>query len=411
MPNIKRVVTIVIFIFATFIIGLFLYTIFFQPLTTETNVPPAGGGQPIGGDPGLIGNSNARLPGGTVPSPTPTETPSPQPSAAGGTATGGLTQVFPAITTVSDGVTMDRDGSSLVYYDVSDGKFYRLTKDGKIQTLNDRIFHDVQKITWSDDRQRAVLECPDSANIIFDFASGKQVSLPNHWEDFDFSPAGDQIIAKSIGMDSGNRWLVVTDATGSKERPIAPLGNIADSVITAWSPSNQMVAIKVQGSGASEQELFFVGLNDERYRSTVVPGLGFEGNYTPDGNQLLYSVYSSRTQVKPELWLTSVSPDAIGENRRTVGLQTWAHKCTFADASVAYCAVPETLPVGAGMYPNESDNSADQLYRVDLLNGGTTLVALPELGHTMESLTVSSDGRNLYYTAKQDSKVYRIQLK
>lgn len=412
MPSLKRVITIVTFIAVTFIIGLFLYTVFFQPLTTDTNMTPSGGGtQPIGGGTGLVGNSNARLPGGIAPTPTPTGTPSPQPSAAGGTATGGLTQVYPAITTASDGVAVDRDGASLLYYDVSDGKFYRLTKDGKIESLNDRIFYNVQKITWSDDRQHAVLEYPDGANIIFDFTTGKQVSLPNHWEDFDFSPTGDQLIAKSIGMDAGNRWLVVTDVSGSRERAIVPLGNIADSVIPAWSPNNQMVAIKVQESGADEQELFFVGLNDERYRSAVVPGLGFEGNYTPDGAQLLYSVYSSRTEVKPELWIASVSPDAIGENRRTVGLQTWAHKCTFANASVAYCAVPETLPVGAGLYPNETDNGADQLYRVDLQSGSSTLVAVPSFGHTMESLTVSGDGSNLYYTAKQDSKVYRIQLK
>ncbi len=172
-----------------------------------------------------------------------------------------------------------------------------------------------------------------------------------------------------------------------------------------------MVALQVETSGAQNQEIFFIGQNDERFPSTAVPGWGFEGQWTPDGQQLLFSVHSSRTGNRPELWLMDASPATVGANRRTVGLLTWAHKCALANAAVAYCAVPQGLPEGAGLFPEEMDDHQDTLYRVDLASGGTTVVATPDAPQTMRGLQVSSDGRFLYYTARQDGNVYRIQLK
>lgn len=412
MSRFQRILLIITFVVVTVMLGLLLYAAFFSPRVSRVGNSAMGTGTFDGTTPGTgLDGTSARLPG-TSPSPAePTTEITPRPSPVSLIASGGTIRAELAFDANARNLTLDRDGTSLLYYDGNDGRFYRVGPDGAARPLTDRVFHSVEQITWSADRQRAVLEYPDGANIIYEFGSGRQFTLPKHWEEFSFAPDSNQIIAKSIGLDQDNRFLVVSDSSGARIRPVASIGANADSIIPSWSPSGQIVAMQVENSGSERQEIFFVGLNDEHFPSTVVPGWGFEGNWTPDGRQLLYSVYSGQNGNRPELWLVEASPTNVGANRRTVGLQTWAHKCTFADASVAYCAVPQSLPAGAGLFPVEMDNQADSLYRVDLARGNTTLVATPDRGQTMRSLQLSGDGRFLYYTARQDGKVYRLQLK
>ncbi|MDD5109726.1 MAG: hypothetical protein PHI63_00745 [Patescibacteria group bacterium] len=411
MPRLQRIVFIVTFIMVAFTLGLLLYAVFFAPETGPgggVNVNYSGGGGGIEVPP--LGGINGRLPGGQ-PTPTAAVSPTPAGTPVSPVANGGLTHTQQIGDRTGQGFTLDHDGSSLLYYNGDDGIFYRLTSDGKATRLSDHVFHDVQQVTWSDDRQRAVLEYPDGQNIIYDFGTSKQVTLPKHWESFDFSPDGTQVVAKSIGLDVDNRWLVMTDMNGNQTRPIASIGQNADAITPSWSPNNQMVATLTENQGSDSSDLIFIGLNNENYPSLTLPGLGYEGQWTPSGNQLLYSVHSGRSNSKPELWIVDATASTMGSNRREIGLQTWSHKCTFDSTTTAYCAVPSTLQDGAGLFPQEMDNSADQLYRVDLATGATSLVATPDEQHTMQSLQVSSDGRTLYYVAKQDGKAYKIQLK
>lgn len=415
MSALKRILTIIGFLLVTIGLGYLMYAVFFRP---QLPGPPAEPTPTAGGLPHVGGNVNAsrilttngRLPASlTTPTPSPALTPIVPTASA--IANGGLTRTTEYLTTGVQQPTLAPDGVSLLYYDPRDGRFFRSSPEGTITPFNDRSFHSVQQVTWAEDRRRAVLEYPDGANIIYDFTTGKQTTLPRHWEAFDFAPGGNQLVGKSIGLEPENRWLVVADAGSGGVKTVAALGENAPSVRTDWSPNGQIIALQVETQGIDRQEIFPIGLNQEQFHSLVVPGWGFEGQWTPDGRQLLYSVHSSRQQSKPELWVADATPETIGANRRDLGLQTWARKCAFAGATTAYCAVPQTLPTGAGLFPAETDASADRLYRVDLDSGSTTLVAEPDADHTMRDLLVTRDGQHLYYTARQDGKVYRIQLK
>lgn len=409
MSRLQRALLVVMFVVVTIGLGILIYAVFFGSRIAEVGEIEPGGGAAVEGDGRPI------VPSGQLPTERPSPSPSPSPRAQASpvspVASGGATLTQRVIDTEVQQLTLDRDGVSVLYYNPANGRFHRLTARGTIETLDNRIFHNVEEITWSDDRRRAVLEYPDGANIIYDFSMSKQTTFPKHWEAFDFAPGGNQLVAKSIGLDTNNRWLVVTDASGSRTRPIAPLGQNADTVTPDWSPNGQMVALQVENGSQQNQEIFFIGQNDERFPSAQVPGWGFESQWTPSGSQLLYSVYSARTDNRPELWLSDATPSSVGTNRIAIGLQTWARKCTFGSPTVAYCAVPQALPKGAGLFPQELDTGADNVYRVDLTSGTTALVARPNQTHSMRELLVSSDGRSLYYTARQDGKVYRIQLK
>ena len=82
--------------------------------------------------------------------------------------------------------------------------------------------------------------------------------------------------------------------------------------------------------------------------------------------------------------------------------------------TTAYCAVPESLPEGAGYVPEVADNTPDLIYKIDLTTGAKTLLARPtgdRNNYTVEQLMVSSDGSVLYFVDKQTGRLYSIKLK
>jgi len=400
------------FIAVVLLLGYLLYAIFFKapPEGLETGgetatsttvgglpVSPSGSGQVV-----TTGQSTG-LPGSTEGSN----------ALASEKAQGGLTKTVEINQTPSLGTTLSKDGTNLQYYNQDDGKFYKVNKNGQITALADKTFYNISSITWSPDRNQAILEYPDGANIVYNFTTDKQTTLPSHWEDFDFSPDGEKIVMKSLGLDPNNRWLAITNQDGSETRAIEEIGEKDATVYPSWSPNNQVVAMYTEGVDFDRQEVFFLGLNDENFKSMVVEGRGFEPKWFPEGDRLLYSVYSSDNDLKPMLWTAAAEGDDIGLGRKSLNIETWADKCVFADASGSdlYCAVPKDLEKGAGLFPELADNTYDQLYKIDPATGAKKLIATPDGFYSMSDLIVSSNGYQLYFTDDNTKKIYKINLK
>jgi len=405
----KKIFFLIIFILAIFFIGYMLYFIFFkteettiivtQPQATTTKGLPiatTGTGQII----------------------TPTETTGLPTEVGGGEvknispkADGGLTQTTELNHLPSLGVTLAGNGSDLQYYDQEDGKFYRLTKDGKVSLLTDKVFHQVDKIFWSPDKNKAILKYPDGSNIIYDFSTNRQITLPAHWKDFDFSPDGSKIVMKSLGLDPNNRWLAISNIDGSNAQRIEDLGQNDETVYPAWSPNNQIIAMYTEGLDLDRQEVFFIGLHNENFKSTIIDGRGFEPKWSPSGDKLLYSVYSSKNNLKPMLWLVNASGDNIGSGRTSLNVETWADKCVFANQLDLYCAVPQKLEDGAGLFPEMAKNTKDNLYKIDLQTGLKKLIAIPDGNFSMSDMTISENGYYLYFTDQTTKTLHQIKLK
>jgi WD40 repeat protein len=401
----KRIALVLLFIAITVGFGFALYRIIFgppepvvePPPDVITNVPP-GGLTPAGEGP-AIGEDVV------------TERPEVELPGVAQIADGGITQVNPIATAPTTSATLSSDGS-ISFYNRQDGKFYRMNDDGTVGSLSDKQFFNVDNATFDPAGSSAIIEYPDGSNIYYDFSTNKQVTLPRHWEDFDFSPQGNQIVAKSIGIDDGNRFLITSNPDGSGAIPIQELGNNANKVKVAWSPNNQIVATSETGRpfGVDRQEIYFVGKHHENFRSMIVEGLNFQPHWSPDGEQLLYSAASGLSNYKPRLWIVDAAGDNIGLNRRMINVDTWAEKCTFADVDTLYCAVPTDLPRGAGLQPAVADSTPDEIYRIDLVTGLQTRVAIPEGSHTVDSLMLTPDGSSLYFTDKGTGILNEIKL-
>ena len=383
-------------------IGFAIYWVFFRPAPPAAPpAPPAVNVPVVGLPPAAPGVP--RVPGAPAAEALPAASP---------VARGGLTQAESVAPTIVRAASLGADGKSVNYYDPTTGRFYRLDEFGEAIPLSDKTFPNVERATWSPAQSKAILEFPDGSNVLFDFETQRQATIPKHWEDFSFSPDGNKITGKSIGLDPNNRWLITSNPDGSGAVPIEPMGENGDKVTPTWSPSNQIIAFSKTGNpaGFGREEILLIGQHGENFKSLTVEGLGFQGNWAADGARLLYSAHSAETGYRPELWVVDAAGDRIGANRRRLNIQTWADKCTAASNSIFYCAVPRTLPEGVGFARDAADDVPDLIYSIDINTGRQTLVAEPDSRTSISSVMVSSDGKSLYFTEKTTGILRKIAL-
>ncbi|MBU0531439.1 MAG: hypothetical protein ABIG32_02765 [Candidatus Uhrbacteria bacterium] len=401
--QLKRILLFILFIVVAAGIAFALYWFFFRAAPEE--VP----GVIIGEDGAVVGLPEAGLGEPTVITPE---------EEAGGLqvsqiARGGLTTSTALTTGGVDAVSISSDGSGMNYYDDADGRFYRVNEDGTVTLLSNQSFPQAENVAWADQGDKAVIEFPDGSNIVYNFETETQVTLPSHWEDFDFAPDGDEIIAKSIGIDPSNRWLVITSDDGTQTESIAALGNNADKVQVSWSPNDSVVAFSDTGSeqsGFGRKMIIPIGKNEENFKGLVVEGLEFDSIWNPRGDKILYSVSGSGNNYKPMLWVVDGSGNDIGDNRRSLGIETWIDKCTFTGNTTVICAVPQNLPANSGLQPELANDTYDYLYEIDIASGLSTLLAIPDQQQSISNITLSSDDSTLYYTDRF-GVLYMIKLK
>ena len=400
----KKIFFIIAFFVVAGLLGYGLYYFFFRAAPPPPEAPPAAV-LPTGVLPGAA-------PGvpGAPPAPPPEAVPPGLPEAAT-IAAGGLTQSNIVANVSAKQLTLASDGKAMQYWNQADGKFYRVTSDGLVKPLSGEIFFNIQNITWAPDKNRALLEYPDGAKIIYNFDTQKQFTVPRHWQDFSFSPGSDKLAAKSIGIDPDNRWLITTNTDGSGTKAIEALGENADKVTVSWSPTGQMVAFSRTGDyqGFDSQEVIPIGQNHENFKSFTVQGMGFTPVWSPQGDKLLYSVYNADSGFRPTLWVAAAGTDRIS-GRKALEINTWADKCTITGGN-AYCAVPSNLDEGAGFAREVADGTPDVFYKIDLTTGTKTLLAVPETDATAENLQASADGQYLFYTDKSSGIIYKIRLR
>lgn len=400
----KRIIFATIFILVCIGIGYLLYRVFFyrgeeQIIPGETTT-----GEQITGELPTAGESTGI---------TPSEEGEEYLPESGTSQTGTTPQdiVTQTVSAPISNLTIDNSGA-VKFYNESDGKFYRLKDDGTLVAMSDKIFYNVDTITWAPTVNQAILEYPDGSNIYYNFDTNKQVTLPAYWEDFSFANQSDQIAAKSIALAPENRWLVTSDPDGKNVTYVEHMGENANKVIVDWSPTRQFVALSTTGEplGGDRQEVLFVGQNGENFPSIIVEGYGLGTKWSPTGDKLLYNIYSEREDFKPELWITDVGVDNMGANRTSLKLNTWADKCTFADSRFLYCAVPQTLSTGSGFAPAVADYTPDNIYKIDLKTGIQTYISTGNNNYTIDSISVSTDQKTLYFTDKNQNGLLSIEL-
>lgn len=326
-------------------------------------------------------------------------------------ANGGLTKVTNLTGSSVTGLKSTESG--VKYYDKEKNQFFRINAQGKPELLTDKKFYKVSNIIWSNRDEKAILEYPDGMNILYNFRTGEQVTLPVELENFSFDASGQKIAASWIGSQAEDNWLITANDDGSGMQLVEALADKVNDVQIGYSPDNQVLALYRKQLDLQSQEVLPITPQGTSLLSFVVQGSGFQSKWSPDGTSLLYSVYNQDTSYLPNLWVTSGKSNTLGDLKISLNLATWPDKCTFGGANALYCAVPQGLPRGAGFYPEVADDYNDNFYYIDLNTGTKTLLASPvgEGGaYTAHNLFLSGDGSVLYFTDSSTGNLQSILL-
>lgn len=410
--NFKKILIFLGFLILVFLIAYAIYYFFFKPASQPEAYRPAPQGIVMpGGLPEITNENVNRMVQEELYAGLPSIERVPKGAQISERAKGGYTKVNMKL---SYGRSPHiRPDGSLVYYDSSANRFYKLNPDGSRTFLSSKKFYNVGNITWSDDASKAILEYPDGSNIVYDFLQDKQYTLPKEMQDFAIAKNGQLIAAEVIAEREESNWIVTSNTDGTNIQFIERIGNKARDVDVNISPNNQVVALYRENIGADNQQVVLIGREHENFPGIITNGRGFEGTWTPDGNKLLYSVYQSGNGFKPTLWITNASGGNAGSGNINIGLETWANKCTVSSQSgVAYCAVPQSLPTGSGWYPELANSSPDSFYKIDLNTGRTTLLAEPvgERNYYSASSVFLSPNEQTLYFQDNSGGVYGINL-
>lgn len=326
-------------------------------------------------------------------------------------ARGGITSVSTNFPNVAKDVTIAEGQNNPYLYNPRDGFFYEVNTFGTQTKISDKSYPNVDNISWNPNGNQAILEFPDGSNILYDFNTGRQTTLPQSWQEFEFNDQGTKIAFKDVNTNLDYNWLAVSDPDGSRQKYIEPLGNSGERFEVNWSKTGNVVATYYSAKDSTTTEIFLVGQNDENYRSIDARGFGVQAKWVPDGKRMIYNSYSIDTDNKPMLHIVDAYGDRVGYNHNDLGLNTWIDKCTFEGESTMYCGVPKYLPDNAGFQPSVADTIPDYIYKIDLATGAKTIIAEPEFTYTVDSMEVSQDGKYLYFTDKATGALHYIQLK
>ena len=320
---------------------------------------------------------------------------------------------------VVEGYPMNIDVSpsgGLSYYNPTDTKFYRVNADGSgKRLLANESFPGVSEVVWAPQGDSAILEYEDGSNVYYDFTTKKTAVLPKDLTAPSFRSDGGAI---SYKLDTGNardNWIVVSNVDGTGAQAVQATGDRGALVDPQWSPDYKVVATYHKPTGIDREEVFFIGMQGENFKSLEVQGSGFSGIWSPDGRRVLYSTTLAGAGYQPMLWVADVGGDRTGARQYALGLSTWVDRCAFGEDSVTvYCAVPDELPSGAGLVPETARGIAYTVWSTDLSNGINRRLAVP----VEEGVQTIKDVRKVYLTPDNSSlfletfeKVYRVKLK
>lgn len=332
-------------------------------------------------------------------------------------AQGGLTNLLPLSKDRVIGATLTGDGRDVSFYDPGTGQFFRLSNDGRSKTLmTDETFFSVQSVAWSANKNKAVLEFPDGANIVYDFNSRSSVTLPPETVDHVFAPNTDNLAFKIETENDDDNWLVMTDSQGGNPNFIEPIGDRGDLVQVAFSPNEEVIAVYHKPIGPAKEEIFMIGKSGENFKSFFVDGLNFKGKFSPDGQRMLYHVMAASDLYNPSLWIVDVRGLSVGLNKFALNLETWVDKCTFSKNNRhVYCAAPRSLAAGTGLSVGAEKTTNDIFYRVDLDTGLKKLIAEPAnasgpIEVAVTDIWLDSNEQYIFFWDGLSGGIYRLQL-
>lgn len=307
--------------------------------------------------------------------------------------------------------TQAAEGDNIVYFDQKAGEFYiASTRGTNVEPLTQAGFTNVEEVVWSPKKDKAIIVFPEEKHT-YDLVEKSSAKLDEHITTATFSPDSTKILYKFDSDDS--HILSTAEPDGSNWKKIKDVGS--GNLVLHWYKADR-IAYHSPASGHSRTTIYTCNLEGKDIKVIASDNYGSNAKWSPDALKMIFT-----TSPKESSALALKLAWGDGSNIRDLGMYTLVEKCAFfQDSKSLYCALPEPISTRFVLPDDWYDKkviTSDSFWKIDTETGERTKIASTDdietlYGKTFDAsnLFVSQDGTRLFFTARNDGKLYNISI-
>jgi hypothetical protein len=310
--------------------------------------------------------------------------------------------------------TLSQNKEKILFFNKDEGEFFQSDLNGENQErITNAGFVDLVDVKWSSGKQSAVLTFAASDGverlISFNFSDQTFNDLGSNVAEAAISPDGNEIVYLFEDEENNVSNISSAAADGSKWKILQPYGN--DTIDLEWtSPFRFLVG--EEPTSYTQTSLGSLSVTGDDAQTIVADAFGLTYKVSPDGNTIIYTVGSSRSD---EVYLYAT--DINGSFHQDLEIATMAHKCAFAEDNITvFCGVPQRGNLDYVVpddYLEGNMVTNDSFYQINTQTGDKQrLGGASEFGAVYDIFNpvVSPTGRSVFFKRQQDENMYALIL-
>ena len=313
------------------------------------------------------------------------------------------------------GTILDKEGK-IKYFDQRKGSIWQSSVDGAdISKISLGAVGNLEKVSWSKDRDKAIITSLDPETqkeqfYSYDQASGKTWTLDEHVTAAVWHPEQDKIIYKYTDQELKTGSISISDPDGTNHKELLPYAIKAELAVV---PKKNKVAFYPKPSAYQESSIDSISLDGGKPAHFIGDYYALNVLYSPEGNKAIISYTVYRAGTKTELALIEEGKYGIKE----LDISTMIEKCVWAKDNIyLFCAVPAPLRDEIVMPDDwyaKRVSTRDTFLKIDTSIGEKSKLAGAEefsVSYDAINLFLSEEEDRLFFTNQRDGKLYSIEI-
>ena len=310
----------------------------------------------------------------------------------------------------------DSDTNKILYF-YSNGNLFSSDLDGKnIKKISSLILNNLVKVIWapaSKDKIIAVFnENGVNKKYLYNYQTGISIPLNDNILWANWSPDSQKIVYQHRDLKNDSNTISISNPDGSNWKNIFKT-RLEDLVIN-W-PTDDKISIQTPVSGLSQGLVYTVSPSTGDFTKVLSDFYGLNAKWSPKADKILFSNTDNNGKK-----LTLSLADNQGAAVKKLDFPTLVDKCVWSlDNKTIFCAVPDFLSTNA-IWPDDYYKNklivSDIFYQYNTETGSKTKIferparAEMNINYDAQNLFLSAKEDYLFFTNKNDSKLYRLKL-
>jgi len=303
-----------------------------------------------------------------------------------------------------------------IKYFTPGGQVHRIDPDGSGKSvLSAKELPGLSDVIWSPDQTKAIAKFVETDGqtqfYYYDYLTQTNTPIKKNVDEIAWQTSGNRIFYKYYDQKTKKRSLNISDPDGSNWTKLADIDYRNISI--AQIPKSGLVSFWNKPDSYTQTTLETIPLITGERKMIYKEKFGADYLWSKDGNLVLISSVDVRAGSKIQLAVMNYN----GGEYRNLDIPTFVSKCAWSqDGKTIYYTLPGNIPSSA-ILPNEymegKFKTTDTFWKVNVTDGKKTrLLEAADIKDPYDAtnLFLSADESVLFFTNKNDSKIYRIEL-